>query len=361
MSIPVWMLGLISYSLGTAMTLATIAYMFSQFDRMGETVDPSRMRISSAVGLVLCSISTLPCITIFAWSWLQLAASREGVTDTRRSSHFDEFLSKSPLKIRLSSLSTPSLFSRRAASIPAVSSITVSEPSEGRETRAMSSNAKLPSTSTSCDNEETVSIFEQAEAVQRANEFATWEASAPFEAPDATSGRKLCRPALETIPGSRPVSPSDPRDGPFDGTVIISPVEDESHPLASLTSAIETNSTRQLSRSASPWQSISSSDQAHIHPLFRSESPIPPPFTSPGTIITASPYAGQVIGPDHALASRFPRSPHGSRPASPNPSMIPSRQGSSSRNLSVASLSIPTAAQPSRSLTGLSTTSTPSG
>jgi hypothetical protein len=232
----------------------------------------------------------------------------------------------------------------------------------GDETRAADSNMGLLATTSPPDIEEAIADCDEAEANQRANEFASWEASSPFEATEATSGRKLCKPALETIPGSRPVSPSEARDGVHAGPVIISPMDD-SHPLASLTSAIETTSTRQLSRSASTWQSFSSSssDQAHIHPLFRSESPNPPPFTSPGTIITASPYAGQVIGPDHALASKFPRSPHGSRPASPNPGSIPTRQGSSSRNLSVASLSIPTGGlHLTRSPTGLSTISTSS-
>lgn len=37
------------------------------------------------------------------------------------------------------------------------------------------------------------------------------------------------------------------------------------------------------------------SAQAHIHPLFRTDSPLPPPATSPGTIFTASIWAGQMV------------------------------------------------------------------
>jgi hypothetical protein len=361
-SLPIWMLGLISYSLGTALTLATVAYMFSQIDRLGETTNPDRLRISSATALVLCSISTVPVVTLLACSWLHLSPPRHGLPQRRRSNHFEESMSKSPLTNRLSIFSIPSLLSQRDASVPTLSSATISEQVESDETRATDPNVGLLVTTSPPDNEQGTAEGDEAEAKQRANEFASWEASSPFEATEATSGRKLCRPALETIPGSRPVSPSEPHDGARSGPVITPPIDD-SHPLSNLTSAIEMGSSRQLSRSASTWQSFSSSssDQAHIHPLFRSESPNPPPFTSPGTIITASPYAGQVIGPDHALASKFPRSPHGSRPASPNPGCIPTRQGSSSRNLSVASLSLPPgSAHLTRSPTGLSTTSTTS-
>ncbi|KAI9864506.1 MAG: hypothetical protein M1813_002995 [Trichoglossum hirsutum] len=35
--------------------------------------------------------------------------------------------------------------------------------------------------------------------------------------------------------------------------------------------------------------------EAHIHPLFRSDSPTPPPTASPGTIVRASPLSGQVF------------------------------------------------------------------
>ncbi|KAF4958624.1 hypothetical protein FSARC_10971 [Fusarium sarcochroum] len=42
----------------------------------------------------------------------------------------------------------------------------------------------------------------------------------------------------------------------------------------------------------SPQPSMS---ELHIHPLFRSDSPTPPPMATPGTIVLASPNAGQVI------------------------------------------------------------------
>ncbi|QIX02305.1 hypothetical protein AMS68_007822 [Peltaster fructicola] len=167
------------------------------------------------------------------------------------------------------------------------------------------------------------------------------DTSEPYELSSSPPLRmNLTRTMLETIPGSRPVSPAKPLE-PY----LWEEVMPEDFPLPDSPS---------LSRAASPVNSTSptdhhflpfppmigefaSSSQTHIHPLFRSDSPGPPPSTSPGTKVTASPYAGQVVGSDHALAKRLKPS---STPArSPNPSVeqmeiVPnfSRPGASSRN-----------------------------
>lgn len=86
---------------------------------------------------------------------------------------------------------------------------------------------------------------------------------------------------LEPIPGSRPVSPAHPLDGPFSSEYPEEDVE-ELQPPPKL--ALDT------SRPPSPAGS-----EAHIHPLFRSESPGPPPAATPGTNIMASPLADKVI------------------------------------------------------------------
>ncbi|CRK41673.1 hypothetical protein BN1708_016888 [Verticillium longisporum] len=44
--------------------------------------------------------------------------------------------------------------------------------------------------------------------------------------------------------------------------------------------------------------------EANIHPLFRSDSPVPPPNVTPGTVVVASPNAGQVIS-DRKSARRM--------------------------------------------------------
>jgi hypothetical protein len=103
---------------------------------------------------------------------------------------------------------------------------------------------------------------------------------------------------LETIPGSRPASPARALDGPFptlseeDLTEILEPPR-----------AISISS-----RSPSP-----AFDESHIHPLFRTDSPTPPPAASPGTVVTASPMSGQVI------ARPYSRTRSNSRTTSPSP------------------------------------------
>jgi hypothetical protein len=61
--------------------------------------------------------------------------------------------------------------------------------------------------------------------------------------------------------------------------------------------------TRRRSRSYSPVSIRrelrdapgANSSEAHIHPLFRSDSPDPHPFATPGTIVMAAPDAGRVL------------------------------------------------------------------
>ncbi|KAF1829560.1 hypothetical protein BDW02DRAFT_602436 [Decorospora gaudefroyi] len=90
---------------------------------------------------------------------------------------------------------------------------------------------------------------------------------------------------LEPIPGSRPNSPARALDGPFLSELPEEEDDDEDlHPPPKMMPDV--------SRPASPAVS-----EAHIHPLFRSESPsgLPPPTATPGTSILASPLASQAI------------------------------------------------------------------
>ena len=109
--------------------------------------------------------------------------------------------------------------------------------------------------------------------------------------------------ALETIPGSRPASPARALDGPFS----TSPELDAAGlPMPPKMYA-------DTSRPPSPAVS-----EGHIHPLFRSESPVPPPAATPGTSIIASPLSSQVI----ACPPRpYNRMRSNSRTASPSPLM----------------------------------------
>ncbi|KAI1457752.1 hypothetical protein F4805DRAFT_457431 [Annulohypoxylon moriforme] len=65
---------------------------------------------------------------------------------------------------------------------------------------------------------------------------------------------------------------------------------------------------------------LSSPGELHIHPLFRSDSPVPPPAATPGTMVIAAPNAGQTISEKSLTRMRS-----GSLPTGPNPL---SRQGS---------------------------------
>lgn len=167
------------------------------------------------------------------------------------------------------------------------------------------------------------------------------ESSYEYMQNDPTSRR------LDVIPGSRPVSPAKPLDGPF--TQHLTPEETplpESPCLRS--TSIETSSTRDDSQSLPPLRRPSTS-QSHIHPLFRPESPLPPPLPSPNTVITASPLAGQVVSPAHAagwtLHSRELWRPGSVSPASP----CNSRAGSV-KDLRLQSPSSPLAEMPSSPL-----------
>ncbi|KAI7092021.1 hypothetical protein KC356_g48 [Hortaea werneckii] len=118
----------------------------------------------------------------------------------------------------------------------------------------------------------------------------------PFTSPLNESG--FIR--LEPIPGSRPVSPAKPLDGPFPET---SP-EETPLPESPIQSVVSSPWTQRASSDELPPLRRPSTHGSQVHPLFRAESPMPPPLHSPGTVITASPYAGQIIGRDHAMSPR---------------------------------------------------------
>lgn len=86
---------------------------------------------------------------------------------------------------------------------------------------------------------------------------------------------------LEPIPGSRSPSPAKALEGPF-----FPQPESLSPPPSPLPQP-------SFSHPASRQRSASSED--HIHPLFRTCSPTPPPTASSGTTLTAAPLAGQLI------------------------------------------------------------------
>ncbi|TVY30083.1 hypothetical protein LHYA1_G002521 [Lachnellula hyalina] len=134
-----------------------------------------------------------------------------------------------------------------------------------------------------------------------------------FDSWDTSSVDASARQAVELA------SPSAPR---FLETIPASPTTSRSaspgFPLD-----LEPPKTRRRSRSYSPSYTerrtsspIESRSEAHIHPLFRTDSPDPPPTTTPGTIVIAAPNAGQLLS-DRISIRSVHRMRSGSLPSSP--------------------------------------------
>jgi hypothetical protein len=127
---------------------------------------------------------------------------------------------------------------------------------------------------------------QSVDTVSQSDGFDSWDTSSvSLQARDAVLQAAPSRgTTLEPIPGSRPNSPARALDGPF---LAELPEEEDSEELAPPPKMMP-----DISRPPSPAVS-----EAHIHPLFRSESPsgLPPPTATPGTNILASPLASQAI------------------------------------------------------------------
>lgn len=136
--------------------------------------------------------------------------------------------------------------------------------------------------------------------------------------------------ALEPIPGSRSPSPAKALEGPFfaaytEPSPPASPLPQPSYSRppsrqrSAPTSPIPTSPLPPLSPltqgfSRPPSRQRSPSCEDHIHPLFRTYSPSPPPTASLGTVVVAAPVAGQMINEKILRRMRS-----GSLPSSPSP------------------------------------------
>ncbi|TPX14293.1 uncharacterized protein E0L32_005489 [Thyridium curvatum] len=127
---------------------------------------------------------------------------------------------------------------------------------------------------------------------------------------------------------------SSPTPGRFLETIPASPTTSRS-PSPGTPLDLEPPRARRRSRSYSPsmpsprtqgseFTQQMSASESHIHPLFRSDSPTPPPNATPGTMVTAAPNAGQVITHRHSTRTLH-RMRSGSLPAVSSPL---SRKGS---------------------------------
>lgn len=113
---------------------------------------------------------------------------------------------------------------------------------------------------------------------------------------------------LETIPASPTTSRSPSPGYPLD----LEPPK-RNRRSRSFSPVPRAQQERNMSPQPSPGE-------LHIHPLFRTDSPTPPPQATPGTIVIAAPNAGKVISEKSLTRMRS-----GSLPTTPSPL---SRQGS---------------------------------
>ncbi|KAI9166814.1 hypothetical protein HJFPF1_02929 [Paramyrothecium foliicola] len=117
----------------------------------------------------------------------------------------------------------------------------------------------------------------------------------------------LPRPVfLETIPAS-----------PTDVSRSTSPALSDLEPPRMAHRSRSYSPVNRIRERNSSTPSIASSE-LHIHPLFRSDSPTPPPMATPGTNVLAAPQAGQVI-PHRQSVRDLKRMRSGSLPGAPSP------------------------------------------
>lgn len=114
-------------------------------------------------------------------------------------------------------------------------------------------------------------------SVAHTDAFDSWDTSSVSSS--ARDAVMQCNP--ESFPSCRSVTPARGLDGPF--LSDLPEVDEELIPPPKMK--------HDTSRPPSP----SLGSEAHIHPLFRSESPSPAPAATPGTSIVASPLATQAI------------------------------------------------------------------
>ncbi len=147
------------------------------------------------------------------------------------------------------------------------------------------------------------------EARSRSTEegFDTWDTSAVDPENRKTVLQSSSPPGsrvLETIPASPPTSRS-----PSPGTALDSVLEPPPRSRRRTRSySPRPGSTGTIQSQRMGFTQHPSHSEAHIHPLFRSDSPTPPPTATPGTIVFAAPDAGRVISDRQSIRSMQSRS-----------------------------------------------------
>ncbi|PHH54655.1 hypothetical protein CFIMG_004539RAa [Ceratocystis fimbriata CBS 114723] len=166
----------------------------------------------------------------------------------------------------------------------------------------------------SLENMDSAYSHTPTEAVSSSDTNALNSASSPSSTTSTTpvyKSRPILSRLLETIPQS-PTAPIRSRVGhavrsscpesEYTGILDLPPVIDpdsaprgrgRSRTQGATASPRMSSTTPNLHRSSAAAKPVEA--EAHIHPLFRSDSPGPPPLATPGTVVLAAPAAGRVL------------------------------------------------------------------
>ncbi|KAM3423584.1 hypothetical protein BST61_g1008 [Cercospora zeina] len=328
---------------GSILALLTLADARS-FTRASDPRDEHYVRHLAATGVVMAAIGLLPQICFWAMIWPRDA--QHSVLPTHDQCLPDQQTKQRSVSVYLNAIgikqpksffaptkgsSTPTSPTHPCFVTSGINSYRTSiseslQPTTSR-TRLILQSPFGSRSSRSTQASTSVAVH----SIRSTDEFENWDTSRVNHSFEPAYQKKATIPRLEPIPGSRPVSPAHALEGPFDNKPVsqgkplsdsvgqspkmtpVAIIEPEKSPIRSLPPLhTRRGSTPSIAGPTSPTA------EHHIHPLFRTESPVPPPLTSPRTVITASPFGGQIYSPEFALQSpRLLGSREGSRPASP--------------------------------------------
>ena len=149
--------------------------------------------------------------------------------------------------------------------------------------------------------------------------FDSWDTShvAPAMRETVLHSRPVLKPqrqGLEPIPGSRSPSPAKALEGPFYNIDPLPSPPPSPLPQPSVSDSRPSSRGRSATTTGTSSHPHSFRNEDHIHPLFRTCSPTPPPTASAGSIVVAAPVAGQTV--NEKVLRRMRSS---STPASPSP------------------------------------------
>ena len=364
--VPVFLLGMLPSLVATALVGAALGWAEARI--VGKALFVSKLSVSAFLTIIFVvwgsSIGAhVLCYAHFAWfarslpkTTSQEFASEEPLEDApqemreARRSATTAILQSNPFQEQLSS-SLPSLVASDGTSSLRSSFSTIQRPSSSRRALLTRQHSYTRQSRRSSSDG-------PSERPSQDEGFDSWDTSgvSPHIRETVLQSKPTTKgPGLPPIPGSRSPSPAKALEGPFfqSSPSLSPPASPLPHPSVSRpnsppsspqdlpnfttmfppssnhppTSPLQHGCSRPGSRSGPVSHSVIIShsrpesrprapSEEHIHPLFRTCSPVPSPGASPGTIVTAAPEAGQLI--DGSMLKRM-RSRSGSLPSSPSP------------------------------------------